>query len=69
MIKNVRFLLREKYSENIDILWFSIGKFNFRWFTDYGEWFIYMELECKNRIKGYRLSSAGNMKLDYTKSN
>ena len=68
MIKNVRFLLREKYSENIDILWFSIGKFNFRWFTDYGEWFIYMELERKNRIKGYRFSSAGNMKLDYTKS-
>ena len=67
MIKNFKFLQREKYSEDIDILWFSIGKFNFRWFTDYGWWFIYIELEDDKNIKGYRFSSAGNMKIDNKK--
>ena len=64
----MRFLQRDKRDpKDIDILWFSLGKFNFRWFIDNGEWFIYTELECKNRIKGYRFSSAGNMKLNYLK--
>lgn len=63
----MRFLKRDL--DGIDILWFSIDKFNFRWFTDCGEWFIYIELEDDKKIKGYRFSSAGNMKIDYMKIN
>lgn len=61
----LRFL--QKDLDGIDILWFKIGKFSFRWFTDCGEWFIYLEWDKGDRIVGYRLSSAGNIKLDFRK--
>ena len=64
----MRFLQRDAFNpKDMDILWFSIGKFAFRWFTDCGEWFVYIELEQDKKIKGYRFSSAGNMKINYTK--
>ena len=56
-----------EYPEDIDILCFSIGKFDFKWFTDNGEWFIYIRIENDKKVWGYRFSSAGNMKIDYTK--
>lgn len=51
-----------------DILWFKIGKFEFRWFTDCGEWFIYIEWDDGIRVKGHRFSSAGYLKLDNKKT-
>ena len=61
----MRFL--QKDLDGIDILWFKIKRFSFRWFTDCDEWFIYLEWDKGDRIVGYRLSSAGNMKLDFRK--
>ena len=57
----------QKDGDDLDILYFSIGKFNFRWFTDFGEWFIYLEWDNGNTIKGHRFSSAGYMKLNHKK--
>lgn len=51
-----------------DILEFKIGRFEFRWFTDCGEWFLYIEWDFGEEVKGYRFSSAGYLKIDYKKN-
>ena len=53
--------------EGFDFIIFRGKHFSFRWFTDCGEWFIYICFEDKNKVRGYRFSSAGNMKINYTK--
>jgi hypothetical protein len=57
----MRFL--QKDLTGIDILWFTIGRFEFRWFTDCGEWFIYFDWNYDDKCISRRLSSAGNMKF------
>jgi hypothetical protein len=67
-MKHFRFMKQDgRYKDDIDILWFKIWRFHFRWFLDCGEWFIYLEWETKKRIKGYRFSSAGNMPINFMK--
>jgi hypothetical protein len=64
--KYFRFMQQDgEYEDDIDYLWFRIWKFHFRWFIDCGEWFIYLEWWNKDRIKGFRLSSAGNCTLNF----
>lgn len=57
-----RFMKHESppYQDCMDYLWFYIGKFHFRWFTDCGDWFVYFEWWNKQDIHGLRFSSAGN---------
>ena len=48
--------------EGIDILWFRTWHFTFKWFTDYGEWFVYLSWITKKTVNYLRFSSAGFMK-------
>jgi hypothetical protein len=68
--KYFRFMERDNlYGDWImDILWFRIWRFHFKWFIDCGEWFIYLQWETPERIRGWRLSSAGNMKLNFRRN-
>jgi hypothetical protein len=67
MSKYFKFMQHEEhpFEDCIDYLWFKIGRFHFRWFLDCGEWFIYIEWWTQKIIKGFRLSGAGNMILNY----
>lgn len=49
-----------------DILWFRTWHFHFKWFTDCGDWFIYLEWRTKKETWYIRFSSAGFMKGKYT---
>jgi hypothetical protein len=54
------------YSEYINIFWLEFWMFNFRWFIENKEWFIYIEFKKnKKHWIGYRFSSAGNMKINH----
>lgn len=55
----------ERIAIGWDILWLTIKNFTFRWFTDCGEWFIYLEHEKDGTTKYVRFSSAGYMKGSY----
>ena len=43
----------------MDILSFSIGCFSFDWFTDCGEWFVYIHVFRRRKTHVLRLSSVG----------
>ncbi len=61
-----RLLKRDgEYKDDFDILWFKIWRFQFKWFLECGEWFMYITWHKKDRVIGYRLSSAGNTKINY----
>lgn len=67
-----RFFKRDQYSigdltlqTGWDILWFRTWHFFFKWFTDCGEWFVYLEWHWKRTVWYLRFSSAGFMKGKY----
>lgn len=47
----------EEFYQGIIIFELKIGKFTFRWFTDCGDWFIYLQ----RKSKWWQFSSAGYM--------
>ena len=47
------------HDSGICILCFNLGRFRFRWFTDEGEWFVYLFWKGKKLRRVLRLSSAG----------
>jgi hypothetical protein len=49
----------KKHELGWDILWFRIGRYRFKWFTDCGEWFIYFIWNAKKYSRCVRLSGAG----------
>lgn len=48
----------ERYENGVYILFFRIWRFQFRWFTDCGEWFIYLRWYGKKHVRHVRISSA-----------
>ena len=60
-----RIILRKKNVMNDDEMFktymkFKIGKFQFNWFWDWGDWFMYFNWYMKDgHMKGFRFSSAG----------
>lgn len=48
----------ERYECGMYILFFRIGRFQFKWFTDCGEWFIYLIWNGKKFYRHIRISSA-----------
>lgn len=53
----ITFLKKNEYG--IRILGLSIGRFSFDWFTELGEWFIYVYHFGRKSTRVLRLSSAG----------
>ena len=51
-----------------DILWFRTWHFFFRWFTDCGDWFVYLEWRTRKAEYYMRFSSAGFMKGKFDKN-
>lgn len=47
------------------IFMFNFWRFKFDWFTDCGDWFIYLYWYCDNNVKYVRFSSAGFMSGKY----
>lgn len=67
-IKKFRFMKRDpEYKDCISYLCFTICHFHFNWFLDCGEWFIYITWETEKKVKGYRFSGAGNMRVSHIK--
>ena len=56
-----------KTYQGTHILMFNFYKLKFDWFTDCGDWFLYLYWYGKENIKYIRFSSAGFMKGYYIK--
>lgn len=53
-------VLFNKNEYGMDIISFSIGRFSFDWFTENGEWFIYLHLFGHRKTRVVCLSNAGS---------